>query len=64
MAVIRVDKGKCQGHALCYAVDPDLYPLDDDGFSALTIKEIDDTQLADAKRGVEACPERAIVVEN
>jgi ferredoxin len=64
VAVIRVDKAKCQGHALCYAVDPELYPLDDDGFSALTVKQIYDAQVPDAERGVDACPERAIAVEH
>lgn len=32
---IRLDRSLCAGHAQCYAVDPDLFPLDDDGYSIL-----------------------------
>lgn len=59
---IRIDKAKCQGHALCYGVDPELFPLDEDGFSALTTLTIPEKDKATALRGVMACPERAIEV--
>ncbi|HYB80227.1 MAG TPA: ferredoxin, partial [Mycobacterium sp.] len=32
---VRLDKSKCVGHAQCYAVDPDLFPIDDSGYSIL-----------------------------
>lgn len=47
MARIDVDHASCQGHALCHAVDPDVFPLDELGYSAI-------------ERGVAQCPERAI----
>lgn len=62
MSEIRVDRARCQGHALCYATDPDLFPIDDNGFSALTVKSVADTDRATALRGVAACPEKAIDV--
>ena len=29
---IRIEKAACVGNARCHAVDPDIYPLDDDGY--------------------------------
>jgi ferredoxin len=62
MAEIRVDSAKCQGHAMCYGVDPELFPLDEQGFSAVSERTIADPDLDAARRAVEACPERAISV--
>ena len=62
MPELRVDRGKCQGHAMCYGVEPDLFPLDDDGYCAVTSLLLDESQVAPAQRGVAACPERAIEV--
>ena len=62
MPEIRIDKVKCQGHALCYATDPELFPLDDAGYSALTTTTISQGDKATAVRGAAACPERAIEV--
>lgn len=32
---VRLEQSKCVGHAQCYAVDPDLFPIDDSGYSIL-----------------------------
>lgn len=64
MPEIRIDKTRCQGHARCYAVAPDLFEIDEDGFSALTVLTIEEDQRGVARRGVDACPERAIEIVN
>jgi len=60
---IRVDRSKCAGHAQCYAIDPRLFPIDESGYS---ICEPHHVKLEDekvARRGVNACPERALILE-
>jgi ferredoxin len=60
---VRVDNSKCVGHAQCYAVDPDLFPIDDAGYSILEAHEVkpEDEQLT--REGVAACPELALILE-
>jgi ferredoxin len=57
-----VDKDKCTGHARCNAVAPEVYPLDHDGYNALTEGEVPAGQEQHARDGAAACPERAIAV--
>lgn len=59
---IRVDRSVCQGHALCSATAPDLFTLDDDGYSNVGEVEVPDGMEELARRGVQTCPERAITI--
>jgi len=60
---VRLEKSKCVGHAQCYAVDPDLFPIDDSGYSILEEHEVrlEDEQLT--RDGVASCPEMALILE-
>jgi ferredoxin len=60
---VRVDNTKCAGHAQCYAVDPDLFPLDDSGYSILQEHEVKPEDEEKTRDGVAACPEMALVLE-
>jgi ferredoxin len=59
---VRVDRSRCQGHARCWAEAPDLYRLDDDGYSAVDDVEVPPGLEELARRGADACPERAIAI--
>jgi ferredoxin len=61
---VRLEQPKCVGHAQCYAVDPDLFPIDDSGYSILEEREVrrEDEQLT--RDGVAACPELALILED
>jgi ferredoxin len=59
---IEVNTALCSGHARCNATAPDVYPLDDGGYCALTVLEVGPELAAAALAGAEACPERAITV--
>jgi ferredoxin len=37
---VRLERSKCVGHAQCYAVDPDLFPIDDAGYCILVAHEV------------------------
>lgn len=55
--------GRCTGHARCAAVAPDIYELDDDGYIAIGETQIAPEDETLARRGVRACPERALAIE-
>jgi ferredoxin len=59
---IRIDKARCVGNARCWAIAPDLYPLDDDGYIAIEGFDVPEGQEALARRGARACPERVIEI--
>jgi ferredoxin len=60
-----VDPERCSGHARCWTLAPELFPLDDDGYSAY--RGLDGATLtADpdvVQRAVAGCPEGAIRAE-
>ncbi|WP_059016743.1 ferredoxin [Mycobacterium sp. M26] len=60
---VRLDKSKCVGHAQCYAVDPEQFPIDDNGYSTLADHEVDPADEQVVRDGVAACPELALVLE-
>ena len=53
--------GACAGHALCHAVAPDVYDLDELG-QVIPPGRIPAARERDAEEGAAACPERAISV--
>jgi ferredoxin len=61
---VRLEKSKCVGHAQCYAVDPNLFPIDESGYSTLEEHEVkpEDEQLT--RDGVASCPEMALILED
>lgn len=61
---VRLDRSKCAGHAMCYAVDPDLFPIDDGGYSVLEPHEVDPADADTVRDGVAACPELALILED
>lgn len=60
---IRLDRDKCAGHGQCYAVDAAMFPIDDEGFSTVTARQIGPREEELAVRGVGACPEQALLLE-
>jgi ferredoxin len=59
---LTVDNGKCQGHARCNAVAPEVFELDDLGYVATPSGEVAAAQEANARKGAAACPEQALQV--
>jgi ferredoxin len=60
---VRLDASKCAGHAQCYAVDPDLFPIDDGGYSTLKPHVVAPEDAEATLQGVAACPELALIIE-
>lgn len=61
---VRLEQSKCVGHAQCYAVDPELFPIDESGYSILEPHQVraEDEQLT--RDGVASCPEMALILED
>jgi ferredoxin len=59
---IIVDHARCEGHAVCAHVAPDLFTLDEMGYNRSPPREIDAESEALARRAARGCPERAITL--
>lgn len=55
-----IDPDRCQGHATCFLLAPDLFEVDDEGRGSLTRLSINDDDEAQALVAVDRCPEGAI----
>ena len=59
---LRVDGGLCSGHGRCYALAPEVYAPDPEGYNAArdTTLEVSPDLEGAALRGLRGCPEQAI----
>ena len=53
----------CAAHGQCNWINPELFPLDDDGYSAVEDLLVPGDAQDDARRAVAACPAAAISIE-
>ena len=60
---VHLERGKCAGHAQCYAVSPDLFPIDEEGYSTLQEHLVAHGDEQAARDGVNACPELALIID-
>jgi ferredoxin len=60
-----VDHERCQGHGRCHAIAPELFDLDELGYSVLICEaeELPDAMAELASRAAAGCPERAIALD-
>jgi ferredoxin len=59
---VSVDADRCEGHARCWGICPEVFDLDDDGHAVVRRADVPpglDDRVRDAARN---CPERAIVL--
>lgn len=61
---IQLDSDKCEGHGRCYALAPEVFDTDDDGYSVLLINgsEVPEHLQASARLAADNCPEYAITI--
>jgi ferredoxin len=59
---ILIDPDLCTGHGRCYALAPDVFEADDDGFSVPRGEpfEVPAGRADGARLGADSCPEGAI----
>jgi ferredoxin len=59
---VTVDADRCEGHARCWGICPEVFELDDEGHAVVVQADVPaalEDKVADAVRN---CPERAITV--
>ena len=59
---LHVDNSKCQGHARCNALAPEVFDLDDLGYVSTPSGEVSAALEDKARAGAGACPEQALSV--
>ena len=59
---VTVDNAVCQGHAQCYQICPEVFDIDDAGYSVLRTDVVPPGQEEAAKDAVLSCPEGAIKI--
>jgi len=60
--IVNLERDSCTGHARCNAAAPELFPLDEDGYCAVSELLVERKDEATATAGVDSCPERALTV--
>ncbi|WP_205472470.1 ferredoxin [Nocardioides sp. SYSU D00038] len=60
---IKVDFDLCESNALCEAMAPDVFELDDDDYLVVKTDETTPENEAEVRRAVAACPRAAISLE-
>ena len=58
------DREKCQGHGRCYALAPEVFETDDEGYAVLLVTgDVPAEREDDARLAADNCPEFAISIE-
>lgn len=60
---VKVDFDLCESNALCEAIAPDVFEIDDDDYLQLKKEEIGDDEVEGVRRAVASCPRAAITLE-
>jgi ferredoxin len=60
---IKVDFDLCESNALCEAMAPEVFELDDDDYLQLKTEETTPENVDDVQRAVAACPRAAITLQ-
>ena len=61
---IKVDFDLCESNALCVALAPEVFQLDDDDYLRLKTEETTAENIEAVRRAVAACPRAAISLED
>jgi ferredoxin len=59
-----VDEERCRGHGVCCTICPEVFELNDDGYSEVQVPEVADEFRDAVREAVESCPEQAITTSD
>lgn len=60
---VTVDFDLCEANALCEALAPEVFELDDDDNLVIKKEQLDEGDIANAQKAAVACPRAAIKLE-
>jgi ferredoxin len=52
----------CQGHARCWDICPEVFTIDDDGFSSVSETAVPAGLVGKVREAANNCPDRAITI--
>ncbi len=58
-----VDPDRCQGHARCWELAPEVFGLDEEGHGMALVAEVAGASEDAARKAARNCPERAIILD-
>lgn len=61
---VKVDFDLCESNALCEALAPDVFEVDDDDYLRVKKEQVGEEDLDAVRRAVAACPRAAISLED
>ncbi len=59
---VKVDFDLCESNALCVAMAPDAFELDDDDYLVILTEDVTDENQDRVQRAVASCPKSAISI--
>jgi ferredoxin len=60
---VTVDPERCQGHSRCHVLLPEVFDVDDLGYSVVVVDDVPESLVARALEAARNCPERAITTD-
>ncbi|HET9874884.1 MAG TPA: ferredoxin [Mycobacterium sp.] len=55
-----VDPDRCRGHGICTTICPEVFEINEDGYSEVTVPEIPPEFEGAVRDAIKQCPEQAI----
>ena len=59
---VTVDADRCQGHARCWEICPEVFALNEEGNAEIAVPEVPAGLETQVEKAAANCPERAISV--
>lgn len=57
---IAIDEDRCRGHGICCTLCPEVFDLNDEGYSEVLTPEVPAEHQETVRVAIAQCPERAI----
>jgi ferredoxin len=58
-----LDPGRCEGNAICCALAPEVFEMNDDDVAEVILGDADESLRPSIQRAVDSCPRMAIRIQ-
>ena len=59
-----IDRSRCQGHARCWAIAPETFGIDEEGYGYVLEGREGSHDEEAVRKAIKNCPERAIILRD
>lgn len=59
-----IDLNRCQGHARCYALAPETFGIDEEGYAYVLPGREGSYEEENVRKAIKNCPERSILLRD